>query len=109
MGSKLSQEEFLEKAKVVHGEKYDLSKVRYIGANKKIEVICPEHGTFNIVANDFVRGGGCKYCGIKSRTEKRSMTLESFLARAKIVHEGKPYDYSKTKIKNSKTKTIIIL
>ena len=46
MAQKLTIEKFIEKAKLVHGDKYDYSKVDYINAKTPIIIICPEHGEF---------------------------------------------------------------
>ena len=43
---KLTTEEFIEKAKAVHGDKYDYSEVEYIGALKKVKISCSQHGFF---------------------------------------------------------------
>ena len=42
----MTKEEFIEKAKAVHGDRYDYSKVDYKNAHTKICIICPEHGEF---------------------------------------------------------------
>ena len=38
-----STEEFIKKAKEVHGDKYDYSKVDYKSASEKVIIICPKH------------------------------------------------------------------
>jgi len=43
---KLGIEEFIKKAKEVHGDKYDYSKVNYINYNTPVTIICPIHGEF---------------------------------------------------------------
>ena len=45
MGKKqtLSKEQFIEKARKVHGDKYDYSKVEYVNTETKICIICPIH------------------------------------------------------------------
>jgi len=47
MAKKLTLEEFIEKAKKVHCNKYDYSKVEYINTDTKIILICREHGEFS--------------------------------------------------------------
>lgn len=42
----MSTEEWIEKAKAVHGDKYDYSKVEYKGSHEKVIIICKEHGEF---------------------------------------------------------------
>ena len=39
-------ENFIEKAKKIHGDKYDYSKVEYVNNRTKVCIICPEHGEF---------------------------------------------------------------
>lgn len=40
---KLTTEEFIEKARKIHGDKYDYSKVEYINTEMKVCIICQEH------------------------------------------------------------------
>lgn len=60
---KLTQEEFVYRAKEVHGEKYDYSKVEYKKAKEKICIVCHEHGEFWQIADHHLRGRGCPKCG----------------------------------------------
>ena len=55
-------EEYIEKAKEIHGDKYDYSKTEYTSANKKICIICPEHGEFWQLAGQHIYGRGCPIC-----------------------------------------------
>ena len=67
--------DFIEKAKEMHGDKYDYSKTVYINGSTKVCIICPKHGEFNIRPNDMLNGQGCKLCGIeKNKIEKVSNT-----------------------------------
>lgn len=43
---KSNKEEFIKKAKQVHGDKYDYSKVNYINSQTKVCIISSEHGEF---------------------------------------------------------------
>ena len=43
---KLTTEEFIKRAKEVHGDKYDYSLVDYKNMTTKIKIICPIHGIF---------------------------------------------------------------
>lgn len=54
--------DFIQKAKEVHGDKYDYSKVEYKGASSKVCIICPEHGEFWQQANCHLMGRGCTKC-----------------------------------------------
>ena len=61
-GKKITTKEFIEKAKKVHGDKYDYSLVRYIGCFDKVKIICHKHGIFEQISNIHIRGGGCPKC-----------------------------------------------
>jgi hypothetical protein len=50
---------FIEKAKVIHGNKYDYSKVNYKNANSPVVIICKEHGEFKQIP-DFHINRKCK-------------------------------------------------
>ena len=100
---KLTTTEFIEKAQLVHGEKYDYSLVNYIKSNEKVIIICPIHGKFEQRPNTHLNGCGCPVCYETNRT----MTTQEFIERAKNIH-GNKYDYSKVKYKSSKKNVIII-
>jgi very-short-patch-repair endonuclease len=100
--------DFIKKARKVHGDKYDYSKVDYSKSNEKICIICPEHGEFWQTPNKHLIGDGCPKCGHKNTWDKRGrITTEDFIERAKKVH-GDKYDYSKVEYKGAKTKVCII-
>ncbi len=44
--AKLTTEEFINKARDVHGDRYDYSKVEYVNSKAKVCIVCPEHGEF---------------------------------------------------------------
>lgn len=67
--ARLTTEQFIAKARKVHGDKYDYSKVNYILANQKIYIICPEHGEFWMTPNKHLIGEKCPKCS-QSRGEE---------------------------------------
>ena len=99
----MTTEEFIEKAKKVHGDKYDYSKVEYKTANDKVCIICPEHGEFWQRASNHLRGVSCPKCSHRST----KYTNEEFIAKAREIH-GDKYDYSKINYVNNHTKVCII-
>lgn len=106
----LNNIKFIEKARKIHGNKYDYSKVNYIGALKKIIIVCPEHGDFEQIPNNHLmkyRLVGCPECGKIKRIKYRTSNIETFIKKSKIIHEDK-YDYSKFKYTRSHEKSIII-
>ena len=59
----MTSDEFIEKAKLIHGDKYDYSKVNYTGTHNPIVIICPSHGEFEQAPNYHLNGHGCSRCG----------------------------------------------
>lgn len=53
---------FIEKAKQVHGEKFDYSQVVYIQNKKKVDIICSIHGVFSQRCDTHLAGHGCPHC-----------------------------------------------
>ena len=94
---------FIQKAKDIHGDRYDYSKVEYKNTHTKVEVLCPTHGSFFPRPMDHVnKQSGCPECsGRKRRTTK------TFIEDAKTIH-GNKYDYSQAMFTNFDTKLTII-
>lgn len=103
MGRKLTIAEFIKKAREVHGNKYDYSKVKYVNNHTNVCIICPEHGEFWQRPDNHLNGKGCPKCGI----ENISSTKEEFINKAREVH-GDKYDYSKVKYVGALKKVCII-
>lgn len=102
MPSKLSKEEFVNKAKKVYGNRYDYSKVIYKDTKTKIIVTCPVHGDFLVTPNNFLHGHKCPSCSNRQR-----ITKEVFIERSNEIHNHY-YDYSKVNYVNSETPVTII-
>lgn len=96
-------EQFIQKAREIHGNKYDYSKVDYINSVTKIIIICKEHGEFKQEPRVHLSKAGCIKCRISSLTN----TTEQFIQKAIEVH-GNKYDYSKTNYINNCTYVTII-
>ena len=104
MENKDYKENFIERAKSIHGNKYDYSKVNFINTKTPVEIVCPIHGSFFQLPLNHIHHGGCTKCNKERRI---SESKEHFLKRA---HEkyGNKYDYSKVDFINTETKVKII-
>lgn len=61
-------QDFIEKAKQIHGDKYDYSKVEYKNNSTKVCIVCPEHGEFWQTPVNHLTGNGCpNCCGLKKQ------------------------------------------
>jgi len=83
------QENFIQKSKIKHNNKYDYSLVDYVSKYNEVKIICPVHGEFEQEPVYHIRGNGCKKCA----DDKKKSNTEFFIKKAKKLHENK-YDYS---------------
>lgn len=108
MAKKFTIDDFINKAKEIHGNKYDYSKVEYKNCDTKVCIICPIHGEFwQTPYNHIKNKQNCPLCSRKKNNDCLRLTLSDFLVKAKNVH-GDCYDYSKVKYSNSQTKICIV-
>lgn len=109
MTRKLTQEEFVFRAKEIHGDKYDYSNSIYVNSSTKLIVICHKHGQFLITPRDHImsRQRGCRKCGYDSVRKKKSYSHDEYMYMLNKVHSNS-YDYSKTIYANSENKIVVI-
>ena len=103
MAKKMTTEDFILKAREVHGDKYNYSKVEFVNLTTKVCIICPEHGEFWQTPSNHLQGKGCRKC----KMPNYNMTTEDFVKKSKEKY-GDKYDYSKVNYINSNTKVCII-
>lgn len=89
----LTLDEFIEKAKSQHGDRYDYSKVHYMDSYMTISIICKDHGEFSQVPINHTQGNGCPTCGFAQRVNSQRQTLDEFIEKANLKHDD-IYDYS---------------
>jgi len=99
----INNKQFIEKAKNVHGDRYDYSKVDYKRSQEKVKIICKVHGEFLQTPGNHINvKAGCPNC-----VNNRLMNTEYFIKNARAIH-GDYYDYSLVDYKGLKEKVIII-
>lgn len=98
----MTLKDFITKAREIHGDKYDYSKVEYVDDKTKVCIIDPEYGEFWQTPANHLKGSGCP-----KRSGKSVPTKEEWVASARKVH-GDKYDYSKVDYVNNRTKVCII-
>ena len=106
MSAKLTTPEFVERARKVHGERYDYSLVDYRSSQTKVTIICPNHGQFEQIPNKHLSGAHCRRCAHLRLGSKRRKTNAQFIAEAQEIH-GDRYDYSNVHYQNGGTKITI--
>ena len=91
---RFNKEWFIDKAKQIHNNKYDYSKVDYKNVFTKVIITCPIHGDFLQKPNDHINcNSGCPKCG-RITSSRRKTDINHFLKIAGKIH-GEKYDYSK--------------
>ena len=99
---RLPLDSLITKAREVHGDFYDYSKVLYTSMNGKIVIVCPVHGEFTQRASSHISGNGCPAC-----SNVKVPTTEEWAKKAQLVHKNL-YDYSKVSYKSAFEKVEII-
>lgn len=94
-----SKNTFISKAKSVHGDFYDYSKVDWKGSNTPVIVICPLHGEFKPHPHAHSVGSVCPTC---SRLGKY-LTKEEFVDKVISVH-GDRYTYNNVDYRSARDK-----
>ena len=86
---RLSQEEFINRAKKIYNEKFDYSLVKYRNNQTRIRIVCPEHGVFEQTPSEHLNGKyGCSKCAVKATVK----THQQFEEQASKLHKNK-YKY----------------
>jgi Zn ribbon nucleic-acid-binding protein len=97
MSKKKTLTEFIEKANLIHQNKFSYEKVVYINSHSKIEITCPEHGGFIQKPYSHINGQECNKCkgGVK-------YTAEEFIEKSKS-NNGTKFSYLNINYVNSRT------
>ena len=102
-----STESFILKARKIHGNKYDYSKTMYERYDKKVIIICPEHGEFLQTPGTHLDNSGCNLCAISKSPQMNIKSADTFIEDCFKAH-GSFYDYSKAVYLGCNTKITII-
>lgn len=97
---KMTTDDFIERSKIIHKNKYTYDKTKYINIFEKVIITCPEHGDFIQKPNEHVCGYGCYRCAGFIRT------TDDFIKKANIVHNNK-YNYKKVVYESARKKITI--
>lgn len=105
---KNTREDFIKKARLKHGDKYDYSMVEYINCDTDVVIICPIHGEVTQTPYAHLNSCGCVECSkILAYENRRKYDLDSFISRSIRVH-GDKYNYGEVDYVNERIKVKII-
>ena len=98
---KLTTAEWIEKAKIIHGDRYSYSTTKYTTAKNLVSIVCSIHGIFIQTAQHHTSGHGCPKCA-----NNHNYTNAEFIVEASMLHEQK-YTYKNCVYSSSKSKVLI--
>ena len=83
-----TNEEFIQKLRNLHGEKYDYSKVNYISSHDNVIITCKKHNEEISLPAYYLIGLGINYCGCNKckEEEKSSKKLTNFINKFNTLH-----------------------
>lgn len=96
---KLDIEDFIRKAREIHGDKFDYSKSVYINSKTNTIVTCRKHGDFTIKPSKHLLGQGCQKCYNDRCSIRFTKSVDQFVEDARRVH-GDKFDYSLVEYRN---------
>lgn len=95
-GQRITRMQFIDRARAIHGLKYDYSNMEINKLDSYIRLKCRTHGEFDIHANSHLCGSGCKLCAI----EKSRKSLEKLITEFNEI-QGYYYNYDFVIYENS--------
>lgn len=80
---RLTKEDFIRRANMVHNNKYCYSLVEYKNSRSKVVIICKKHGEFIQNSNSHLLGTGCPSC----RSSKGEVMIMDILDKYSLKYE----------------------
>jgi hypothetical protein len=72
-----STDEFVSKATLVHGDRYDYSLVDYVSSDSYVKILCRKHGMFEQKAHQHLTGHGCHKCSVRKGEQMIAELLDA--------------------------------
>lgn len=90
----ISKEQFLERVRLKHGDKFGIDLSNYFGFTKgTVTIICLEHGSSTYVPQAFISSEcGCRECGSQKKNTSKTRSYEDFIDNVTRIHQNK-YTY----------------
>lgn len=101
------ENDFIEAARIIHGDKYNYSSVQYVDAKTKVIISCPAHGEFEQSPTNHLSGNGCPKCGREESRKKHRLSTEEFVNKAQSRH-GDKYRYDDVEYGGTREEVAIV-
>lgn len=92
MAHKYNKREFVEKACVIHNNKYSYNKCEYHGGKVNVKITCPIHGDFEMTPLKHLHGKGCPECTkmlTDIKKKKNPIALIEEDEREKVIRDNR--------------------
>ena len=89
----LNTDQFIQRAREVHGNRYDYHLVQYTGTLDPVVIVCREHGPFRMKPYRHLSGRGCRKCTFRRHRKERRLPFWEFVERVISVHGANRYEY----------------
>lgn len=75
----MGRDEFISRAKKIHGDLYCYDEVSYLNTMKSVDIICPIHGVFKQLPGNHLSGKGCLLCFKSRMVSKLELDVKQFI------------------------------
>lgn len=103
---KLTTLDFIRKSSLVHNSRYSYEEANYVNNKTKVVITCPDHGNFDQLPVNHLKGAGCPHCHDLLRPTYKRYSTTDFIAKAAALHNHK-YTYDKVIYLKSDVKVTI--
>lgn len=84
---KITTEEWIQKAILIHGTRFDYSLVNYIGNFDKVYIICKIHGKFEQIPHNHLKGCGCIKCNNDCKGKTKKLPFDFYIPHLNLSIE----------------------
>lgn len=102
-----SFKEVIQKANIIHSNKYIYHEETYINTTTKTLITCPIHGNFEQTMHAHLSGQGCPKCSLIKKGLLGRLSQEEFINRIIEIHKNENYDFSKVVYNGYNEKVIV--
>lgn len=92
----MTQDEFIRRAREIHGDKYRYDHAVYVGWNYPITITCPIHGDFTQHCGNHLKGMGCKECMKERFSRDNKISHDDFMRQLTPIMNPL-WDYSQVR------------
>lgn len=105
---KLTTEEFIFRSNNVHNNFYTYENSSFINVDTKVNITCPNHGSFTQRPDHHMAGRKCKKCSSKRSNEKQNNMKNEFIKKCLLKYTNNEYNYDNLAFSTYQTKTTFI-